>query len=95
MPPTRKAIGRGPRRQSAMKAAVPAKKSRKQPVNLFVPNVDSLDNQDAMDTLVDKFVDKFGPRMKALVDRKLQSISSSAAHMCSQRSGGGGNSTSV
>ena len=52
MPPTREAIGRGQRRQSAKKAPAPAKKSRKQPVNLLAPNVDSLDNQDAMDTLV-------------------------------------------
>ena len=91
MPPTRKAIGRGLRRQSARKMAVPAKESRKQTVNLLVPNVDSLDNQDAMDTLVDKLVDKLGSRVEALVDRKLrqhagQSIFASPAH--SQRSSG-------
>ena len=92
MPPIRKALGLGQRRQSVRNTAVPAKKSRKQPVNLLTPNVDSLDNQDAMDTLVDKLVDKLGPRMEALVDRKLrqhagQSTSASAAHVCSQRSG--------
>ena len=70
-----------------MKTAVPGKKSRKQPVNLLAQNVDSLDNQDAMDTLVDKLVEKLRPRVEAQVDRKLrqhagQSTSASAAHVC-------------
>ena len=87
IPPTRKAAGRGQCRQSARKTAAPAKKSPK--TILWTPcskcGVDSLDNQDAMDTLVNKLVDKFGPRTKALVDRKLQQhagqlFSASPAH---------------
>ena len=89
MPPARKARGRGQRRQSASTTAVPSGRFRKQPGNP-APQVDSLGSGDAMDALVEKLVDKLGPRVESLVDTKLrqhvgQSFSTSPAH--SQRSG--------
>ena len=90
MPPARKAAGRGQHLHSARRTAVPACRFRKQP-ETPAPHVDFLGSGDAMDALVDKLVDKLGPRVEALVDTKLRqhagrSFSAIPAH--SHRSGG-------